>query len=288
MNNWQATGTIKPQELTESRLQLHYAIQFIAATGAALADPLPDDSHTSLAWNPELEVFVGELIQVAKPFRVALEPISLTSIILDKQEDTIATFPLDQKTMTEGLSWLKQEVAKLGADASKIAFLTYPPNDFPDHPLAHGATFDARAEETRQKLTSYYANTHQLLPEIITTTERASSVHIWPHHFDIATLITLPGNKNGSPMTVNIGLSPGDTSYNQPYWYVSPYPYPKTKNLPLLNSEGFWHTQHWVGAVLLASQLSDKAEVARSQVKAFLDSAFKVSQILLMSDEKSV
>jgi hypothetical protein len=53
------TGKIKPQDLTESRLQLHYAIQFIASPGAALAEPLPDYSHTSLDWNPALAVFVG-------------------------------------------------------------------------------------------------------------------------------------------------------------------------------------------------------------------------------------
>ena len=281
MNDWQTTGKIKPQELTESKLQLHYAIQFIAATGAALVEPLPDYSHASLEWNPELEVFVGAVIRAVKPFRVALDPISLTSIILDKQGDTIAAFPLHQKTMVEGMSWLKQEVAKLGVDASKIAFLSYPPDDFPKHALAHSAPFDASEEVERQELTNYYANTHQLLQEIVATTEEASSIRIWPHHFDIATLITLPGTKNGSLMTVNMGFSPGDTSYKEPYWYVSAAPYPETKNLPLLNGKGFWHTQNWVGAVLLASLVSGEGERERSQVKAFLDSAFKGSQTLL-------
>jgi hypothetical protein len=76
--SWQTTGKINPQVLTESRLQMHYAIQFIAATGAALAEPLTDYSHTSLEWNPELEVFVGALIRANKNFRLALEPVSLT------------------------------------------------------------------------------------------------------------------------------------------------------------------------------------------------------------------
>ncbi|MDX2216968.1 MAG: hypothetical protein SFY66_27125 [Oculatellaceae cyanobacterium bins.114] len=54
MGHWQLIGKLNPQALSESRVQLHYAIQFIAATGAALAEPLPDYSHTSLAWNPVL------------------------------------------------------------------------------------------------------------------------------------------------------------------------------------------------------------------------------------------
>jgi len=66
MNNlWQVLGTITPQKLTESKLKLHYAIQFVAATGSALAKPLPDYSHTSLAWNSDLKVFVGALICIS-------------------------------------------------------------------------------------------------------------------------------------------------------------------------------------------------------------------------------
>lgn len=292
---WRITGNIKPQDLTESRLQLHYAIQFIAAIGSALAEPLPDYSHTSLEWNPELEVFVGTVIRSQISFRVALDPIRLTSIILDNQGNAIAEFPLHQKTMAEGLSWHKQEISKLGANAENVAFLSYPPDDFPEHPVAHGATFDASEESGRQELTNYYANTHQLLQELVATNKDASSIHIWPHHFDIATLISLPGTNNGEPMTVGIGLSPGDTSYEEPYWYVSPYPYPAIENLPSLDSNGFWHTQHWVGAVLTASRLAipiasgtdtKVAEMQKQQVEAFLNSALKESKALLKRDER--
>lgn len=288
--SWQMTGNIKPQKLAESRLQLHYAIQFIAAIGSALAEPLPDYSHTSLEWNPELEVFVGAVIRAKISFRVALDPIRLTSIILDKQGNSIAEFPLHEKTMAEGLTWHKQEISKLGADADKVAFLSYPPDDFPDHAVAQGASFDASEESARQELTNYYANTHQLLQELVATTEDASSIHIWPHHFDIATLISLPGTNNGEPMTVGIGLSSGDTSYEEPYWYISPYPYPAIENLPRLDSNGFWHTQHWVGAVLTASRLAipiaggtdtKMAEMQKQQVEAFFNSALEASKALL-------
>ena len=83
-NSWQTIGNIKLQELAESRLQLHYAIQFIAATGSALAELLRDYSHTSLEWHPALKVFTGALIRAETPFRVALNPLSLTLIIMEK------------------------------------------------------------------------------------------------------------------------------------------------------------------------------------------------------------
>jgi hypothetical protein len=276
------TGTIKPRELTESRLQLHYAIQFIAATGEALAEPLPDYSHTSLDWNPDMAVFLGAPIRAATPFRVALNPVTLTSILLDSKQEAIATFPLQQKTLVDGMSWHQGEISKLGADASKIEFLAYPPDDFPDHSLAHGATFNSQAESGRQALTDYYAHTHRLLQEIVDTTEDASPIHIWPHHFDMAILIMLSGKKGRGPMTIGVGMSPGDVNYDEPYWYVSPYPYPDTANLPSLAGHGFWHNEHWVGAVLTASQLTqDSAEAQEEQVRTFLQSALDASEVLL-------
>jgi hypothetical protein len=281
-HSWQLTGNIQPQDLVSTRLQLHYAIQFIAAIGAALAEPLPDYSHSSLKWHPDLEIFVGTPISAEKLVRVALDPIRLISMILDNQNKQIAVYPLHHKTLVEGLEWHKQQISHLGADTSNLALLSYPPDDFPNHPIAHGTAFDAnQAESERQELAHYYANTHQLLQEIVAETEDASSIHIWPHHFDMATLISLPGQKNGEPMTIGVGMSPGDQSYGEPYWYVSPYPYPSTENLPPLESNGFWHTHHWVGAVLTASRLtSDSAQAQGLQVKAFLDSALQGSAIL--------
>jgi hypothetical protein len=283
MASWQLIGTVKPQDLAAGRLQLHFAIQFIAAIGAALAEPQLDDSHTSLEWRPDLGVFAGAPIPVSNSLlRVALNPIDLTSLILDPQGKTIATYALHQKTLAAGLDWHKLQLAQLGADTRQVAFLTYPPDDFPDHPLAQGAPFVAnQAESERDELQRYYANTHQLLQEIVATTEGASAIHLWPHHFDMAMLISLPSQGHGEAKTIGVGLSPGDQSYREPYWYVSAYPYPNIANLPALEGNGFWQTQGWVGAVLPASGLgTDSAQAQELQVRAFLDNALQVSQAL--------
>jgi hypothetical protein len=284
MNEWQAIAKIPPDQLVESRLQLHYAIQFIAATGAAIAEPLPDYSHTSLTWNPVLEVFIGSAIQAPQPFQVALDPISLTLILLNHRSETITSLPLPGKTMAAGLAWLKQEISKLGAEANKVVFLNYPPDDFPDHALAHGAAFSDRDEAALSELANYYANTYHLLQEIMATIEDATNPRIWPHHFDLATLVMLPGTQNGTPLTVGAGFSPGDTSYSEPYWYVSPYPYPNTASLAALAGNGFWHTQHWVGAVLPASRLIEGSADQQQLVEAFLNSALSASIALLQPE----
>jgi hypothetical protein len=273
--SWQRISTSKLDTLTSVRLQLHYAIQFMAAAGSALAEPSPDFSHVSFEWHSELAIFVGVPIRATIPFRVALDPTSLTSVLLNKHGDVMATLPLDQQTLAAGMNWLKSEISKLGTDAGKIELLSYP-SDFPDHAIAHGAAFDAsRTKAERQELVHYYANTHQLLQEIVAATEDASPIHIWPHHFDMATLISLPGRKKGEMTTISMGLSPGDASYDEPYWYVSPYPYPNPNDLPSLGSHGFWHVQHWVGAVLRATQLPGEYQAQQQHVEAFLQSALR-------------
>ncbi|MCU0571027.1 MAG: hypothetical protein MUF49_31230 [Oculatellaceae cyanobacterium Prado106] len=266
------TSTISPQHLTESRIQLHYAIQYIAATGAALATPKPDGSQASLSWQPDLNLFVGDLIPAPHPFRVALDPIALSVLILDDQGMAIAQCPLHQKTLMQGLEWLKTEVAKRGAEAEKIQFLSYPPNDFPVHDLAQGMPFDPRDVASRHQLINAYAQTDVILRSL----DYKLPVLIWPHHFDIAMLIQL-----NDTQSIGVGFSPGDTSYDEPYWYVSPYPYPDPSQLPAIESTGFWHTSHWVGGVLLASALSSDREAAMMQIQQFITATIQASEGLL-------
>lgn len=279
---WQTTGSIKPETLTESRVQLHYAVQFIAAANAAFVAPQPDYSHTSLIWDAKLQSFAGYEIQAASPFRVVIDPVSLTLRLLDSQQETIAALPLAGNTRDAGLTWLKQELSQLGMDADGVSFLDYPPDDFPDHPLAHGGAFATPARAALQELAAYYANTDLLLQPIIASTEGASTLRIWPHHFDIATLIQLPSANPDTPLTIGVGLSPGDTSYPMPYWYISPYPYPPITDLPTLAGGGFWHTHHWVGAVLPASHLTTDSNGGQpQQVTTFVQSALQQAIDLL-------
>lgn len=279
MNKWQKIGNIEPQSLTDSRLQLHYAIQFMAAVGNFLTEPQPDYSHASVTWNSELKVFVSGLVITEQPFQVALEPVSLTSLVLDDQGNKLAEFSLLHKTLNEGMNWLQQTIEPLGADITKLNLVSYP-DDFPDHPLAHGATFEDISKAKRQELTAYFTNTFLILQAILAKKEGASPIHIWPHHFDIATLISLSYTQKDEAASIGVGMSPGDSSYEEPYWYVTPWPYPDSVTLTELASGGTWHREGWVGAILTASQLSQD-EKQPEKLTAFLDSAISASRSLL-------
>jgi hypothetical protein len=157
---------------------------------------------------------------------------------------TGGTLPLSGKTMGDAKSWLAGLLRGRGMEPAP---LEKPPHfELDDHPLLHGAKFsiDGREPSFRQ-LSDYYHDAFLVLRALADANAGASGVRCWPHHFDIATL--LPGGRPGLE-NIGVGLSPGDQRYADPYFYVSPWPYPAGV-LPALAS-GFWHTAGWTGAVL--------------------------------------
>jgi hypothetical protein len=103
----------------------------------------------------------------------------------------------------------------------------------------------------------------------------ASEVRCWPHHFDVGALVSLETQPDGSlAKSIGLGLSPGDESYPEPYWYVSPWPYPAPSKLPALESGGRWHTEGFAAAILTGSELLSGPHDSQSErVQSFLDSA---------------
>src|SRR5262249_18166496 len=107
----------------------------------------------------------------------------------------------------------------------------------------------------------------------------ASPVRCWPHHFDIATLTTVPARNAGATGYVGAGLSPGDEYYDEPYFYVSVYPEPDPAALPSLPMLGHWHLHDFVAAVVTAHKIvAAKNQLAETEdfLRDAVDGAIKV------------
>lgn len=89
-----------------------------------------------------------------------------------------------------------------------------------------------------------------------------------------------PGEEADAGRTIGAGLSPGDGSYDEPYFYVTPWPYPKGKAFPALPA-GHWHTEFWTGAVLTGSELAAAGGYPKDVVRAFLAAAVEGCEGLL-------
>ncbi len=247
--------SIPGTNLLEARLECHHAVQINTRLARGFLTAKDDDSHTSLSWDARTEALVG---QPLAPFRLGLRIANLTLLLLGPATEEIASFSLDGHTVQDALGWVSEHLRASGLDPAPLSQPIHFTLD--DHPLLHGAPFRLRGMEPLfEELAKWYGNAALCLEAL------SSPIRCWPHHFDIATQI------GSGDRSIGVGMSPGDGNYQQPYFYVSPFPYPDVASLPALAS-GTWHTKEWVGAVLIAEEILPKTDQQKF-VEHFLQGA---------------
>ncbi len=273
---WQTLGTVPVTDLVEAKVQLHWAAQIVAAFGNTLLDPQPDDSQSNLGWVDAFDALCSH--SSLKGLSVGLRPEDLTLLFMTSPNTIYSEFGLSGQTLRQAFEWLTATYSKVSE--------AIPPKPFslrdyamPSHPVGKNAAFQVVHPAAFQELQHWYANAHHVIHSISGQWKEASPIRCWPHYFDIATLvsITLPQN-TGSAGTVGCGMSPGDATYAEPYFYVTVWPYPKKETLPTL-AVGKWHTEGFVAAVLTASDLlaSGQTETQAECVHQFFQTSSELA-----------
>ncbi len=247
MTGWQALGKRDPLALENARLQIHWAAQTIAAAGMTLIEHAADDSHTNMEWLGGRHLLAGQVVAGEPSFRVAIDPSDLTLLLLELDDDEIGQLSLNGHTLEQGYDWLSSMILPLIEEDD--VELDRPTFELPQHPGAAGEHFSIDDAASFVEVGRWFANADLVLRAAQEETPTASPVRCWPHHFDIATLIEVDRDPKKS---IGVGMTPGDGNYAEPYWYVTPWPYPAADNLPPLET-GAWHTDGWIGAVLTGS-----------------------------------
>ena len=245
---WKPLGAAFPGGLTEARLQVHWAAQLVSAPGTSLLPKAADDSHTNLGWDSTLGVLVGRNAG-PQSLQAGLVFEGLELLVLNGGRER-SSMRLAGRTLQQALAWLGKELA---GDESA---LTLPDFEMPVHPVGEGAVFSDAGSEARTELAAWFTNAFTLIHEVAAAEPAASPVRCWPHHFDVASLIALDaGGGAEEARSIGVGFSPGDGSYDQPYFYVTPWPYPDKEDLPPLAAGAQWHRSGWTGAVLTAERV---------------------------------
>jgi hypothetical protein len=280
---WTQLGAIDPKALAEARLQAHHAAQWLTRAARANLSPRLDDSHTNLGWDDQLGALQSRDLDAsdAGPFRFGLRVAPLTLLVM--QGDTILDeLALDGKRDADAGAWIDQHAAASGLRAPSSAILPYV---IPNHPVAAGGRYSCASHEAEfAELARWIAAADDILQEtrakLAQTGTGPSAVRCWPHHFDMATLLSM---KTGDPETapsIGIGMSPGDDYYAQPYFYVSPWPRPPASALPDPPAPGHWHTKDFVAAVVTGEALL-ACNDHRAAASEFLAAAITASRRLL-------
>lgn len=266
-HEWQPLARSSAHALTDARLQLHHAAQLVAGVGISYLPRVDDDSHTNMEW---IATALASHVVGERPIRVGIRPHPFALVVIAGDAD-LAVFALHGATIADAVRWLRGQLGDVGLDPARYTLAKH--YTIPPHPVADGVAFDAVDDAAFDQLRRWYDNADALLRQIAAD-RQGSPVRCWPHHFDIATLLTV------SPRTtIGVGLAPGDASYDEPYWYVNVYPPPA--NVASLTTArllcgGTWHTDQWLGAVLPGSRLVDDEQ--REQVMSFLSSAIEAGE----------
>src|SRR5215212_5940997 len=221
---------MKGDTMKDTRIQLHWAAQAASLCGATLLPKQSDDSHHAFTWSDAREALVQSI-----GCGIRIRDLSL----LWKDE----VCPLTGRTLEDAFRFYEERVGQM---------LPRPGEGLPPHSVASGATFKPDANDLLH-LAALYSDAAALLEDVRAKHHNAGPVRCWPHHFDIATLIM-----HGGERTTGIGFVPGDMQHPEPYWYVTPWPYPDAATLRML-SRGRWNTEKWIGAVHPAA---DRATIA--------------------------
>lgn len=250
-HQWRPTGRLDPTWLVDARLQLHHAVQLVVSVAISYLPHAADDSHTNLEWLPELSAMSGHELN-AGHLRFALRPADLALLTTTDGSTVVDEFALSQQTVADADIWMRGVLGRCGFDLGRLTHKKH--YEIPAHAVGSGKPFHLAPGGLFEELGAYYQDAWWLTTHIRDGRgKEASEPRIWPHHFDLATLITLPTPKGSPPKTIGVGVSPGDDSYAQPYIYVGPSPYPPVDRLPAI-SVGHWHTKNWIGAVLTGAE----------------------------------
>ncbi len=217
--------------LNPARRRLHAASQWLARLAYAFAVPSDDDSHSALRWqNGELHT---QPLGTAGPAR--LDSITLALTLAGR---CVPLADMDGRQRYDAVISL---LALAGLDGTRLEVALPWTGEAPDADVAAEREIQVSAV---QALASLYDDAAATLQALTETTEGASPVRLWPHHFDVATLLT-----QTSPFeSIGVGLAPDDEHFDSPYWYVAPWP-PATGELPQVPDGWHWHTQGFTALI---------------------------------------
>jgi nitrite reductase/ring-hydroxylating ferredoxin subunit len=275
---WTTVGAVDPTALGQARLALHWACQLVAAAGATLLEARSDFGHTNLGWEHRIRALCGRALSSGPECRAAVRASDLALLVL-RGTEIVAELALQGRTLEDGRQWLGRTLADaLGRPAVDLRLLTH---ELPAHPVGSGAAFEV--DDHTHELELWIANAHDAVERFVRGDARAWEPRLWPHHFDLASLVTLVEDDDPErARSVNVGFSFGDGSYAQPYAYVSPWPYPTTRSEAAALTLGHWHTEGFFAAVLPASDLlAEGAAGQAARVQQFLARASELCRNML-------
>jgi len=279
---WRRLDPVPFDEIGKARDIVHEAIQFVASTGISYVQKRHDDSHTNCEWSRSLKSFVGNVFGKENKICLGLNVSELKLILLNENWTIIEEILLNDKSKDDVMFWLEKNLKNSGLNFDQFTLDKH--YDIPTKKVFEGGKFKVENKQALHELSDYYANADLIFREYIFELTNAAPVRCWPHHFDLATLLNIAEERLQS---IGIGMSPGDKNNNEPYFYVTMWPYPDLEKISLSDLLiGKWNIKDWIGASLTASEIiKNTDEQSQSEIVTdfIINSVSAIKKTLLNS-----
>ncbi|MEM7284132.1 MAG: hypothetical protein AAF438_21210, partial [Pseudomonadota bacterium] len=254
--------SLNPTQLGEAREVSHVAVQWVSKAARANLTPEPDDSHSNFGWDAENQALVSHVLdddhhQMGFSFNSA-------SMLWLEQGSVVDRFPLESADDSAIQQWCDQNLAKAGLSGTDNAEMPYS--------LEPKAQSLLRASLSELETLGHWFHLGfkaltTLVDQFESVAVNSPTVRCWPHHYDVGTLFYLEAGNPENAQSIGVGLSPGDESYPEPYFYCNPWPVPRS----LVEVEGplRWHTEGFTSLVLPASAMTNVGDIDGLLVDSF-------------------
>ncbi len=267
-----------PAALINARRIAHKAVQFLSKAAQVNLAAAPDGSHANLGWDAAQKQFLSQPISGRDGeifLTVSLSPLSLRLISAGQVKEECV---LDLVSEKDAGDWLDSRLVSTGLKAASGIALPYDLS--PD--VAELEIFRSAEEaQTLTALAAWFDLSHVMLSTFAAgnghLTPGPSLVRCWPHHFDIATYVELETGDLETAKGIGVGMSPGDENYNQPYFYINPWPQLDPEELPSAPAPGHWHRQGFVGAIATADEILTLSDIVK-ELPLFIDGTFAIGR----------
>lgn len=274
-----------PVALAPARDLAHRAVQLLTKAARANLPAAPDDSHSNIGWDPGLDGFISHPLPAAEgPVTVGFALAAFTLSVT--QGGQTQSLSLAGQTDRQAIAWLDAQLTGASLNPAAPVALPY---DLPAG-AARAETYTiAGMDSALGALAGWYGLAERVL---IAFADRhaalepgPSAVRCWPHHFDLATYVSLEDGDFETARGIGVGLSPGDETYAQPYLYVNPWPHLAAAGLPAAPAPGHWHTDGFVGAIATADAIlktdhpaDTSADTPADMAAQFIEQAFAIGR----------
>jgi len=249
---------VPPGQLVQVRTLSHAAVQWPSRAARANLAPAEDDGHSNLGWSESIGGLVSHFLDGARRYQLGFtfSTGSLAWLVDSELADTLKLEGADEPTAK---AWCDARLSAVGLETTDRAEMPYDLD-----PVDYAGFAGSASADALRTLGAWYSRADVLLGDLVGEFGRIAAVRptvrCWPHHYDLAALFLLDEGDPETVRSIGVGLSPGDESYAEPYFYCSPWPVPEM--LPEAPGPLSWHTEGFCSLVCPASRIDRRTDLA--------------------------